>query len=141
MQVWNKEAIRCSPTNKGSEEVGHESVSTESEWILWTHSHHSQVRACHPPGEDHHWLSIKNLHSCNILNSGQPDHSIGAEDIFWSAEVNIEYWILNISSKHHFTWTWTTLSQKAASFIGTRSHFIHLLCKGRFWIWYTQISF
>ena len=59
-------------------------MPAEPERLLRAHPHHPQVRARHsaggesPPGK----LS-------SILVSGQPDHTFGAEDLFWPTEVPV----------------------------------------------------
>ena len=93
-QVWNKEVIWCSPAHEGSEEAGHEQMPAEPERLLRTHPHHPQVGARHSAGgESPRWKLS------SILVSGQPDHTFGAEDLFWPTEVPVVKFIFPFMMK------------------------------------------
>ena len=59
-------------------------MPAEPERLLRAHPHHPQVGARHSAGEESPQWKLS-----NILVSGQPDHTFGAEDLFWPIEVPV----------------------------------------------------
>ena len=59
-------------------------MPAEPERLLRAHPHHPQVGARHSAGGQSPRWKLS-----NILVSGQPDHTFGAEDLFWPIEVPV----------------------------------------------------